>query len=68
MMALYIVYKPEGAQIMALYIVYKPECGQMISAINSQLLAKLHLVSERADNFIREVVWCLRPLANCFIL
>ena len=53
-------------QIMALYIFYKSEGGQMISAINSQVLAKLHLGSERAD--IREVVWCLRPLANCFIL
>ena len=34
---------------MALYIVYKPEHGQMISAINSHVLAKLHLGSERAD-------------------
>ena len=46
--------------------VYKSEGGQMISAINSQVLAKLHLGSERRD--IREVVWCLRSLANCFIL
>ena len=53
-------------QINALYIVYKSEGGQMISAINSQVLAKLHLGSERAD--VREVVWCLRLLANCFIL
>ena len=41
-------------QIMALYIVYKSEGGQVIRAINSQVLAKLHLGSERAD--IREVV------------
>ena len=46
--------------------VYKSEGGQRISAINSQVLAKLHLGSERAD--VREVVWCLRPLANCFVL
>ena len=32
---------------MALYIVYTPEGGQM--TINGQLLAKLHLGSERAD-------------------
>ena len=32
----------------------------MISASNSQVPAKLHLGSERAD--IREVVWCLRLL------
>ena len=41
-------------QIMALYIIYKPEGGQMISAINTQVLAKLHLGSERAK--IREVL------------
>ena len=52
-------------QIMALYIVYKSG-GQMISAIYSQVLIKLHLGSERAD--VREVVCCFRPLANCFIL
>ena len=40
---------------MALYIVYKSEGGQMISVINSQVLAKLYLGSERAD--IREVAW-----------
>ena len=51
---------------MALYIVYKSEGGQMISAVNTQVLAKLHLGFERADT--REVVWFLRPLANCFIL
>ena len=53
-------------QIMAIYTVYKSEGGQMISASNSQVPAKLHLGSERAD--IREVIWCLRPLANYFIL
>ena len=37
---------------MALYIVYKPQGGQMISAVHSQVLAKLHLGYERAD--IRE--------------
>ena len=47
-------------------IVYKSEGGQMMSAINSQVLAKLHLAYERVD--IREVVWCLIPLANYFIL
>ena len=41
---------------MTLYIVYKSEGGQMISTINSKVLAKLHLGSERAD--IRDVVWC----------
>ena len=41
-------------QIMALHIVYTPEGGQMMSAINSQVLAKLHLGSERAK--IREVL------------
>ena len=40
-------------QIMALYIVYISEGGQMISAINSKVLATLHVGSERAD--IREV-------------
>ena len=34
---------------MALYIVYKLEGGQMISAVNNQVLPKLHLGSERAD-------------------
>ena len=51
---------------MALCIVYKSEGGQMISAINSQVLEKLHLGFETAD--IREVVWCLSPLAHCSIL
>ena len=41
-------------QIMTLYIVYKSEGGQMISAINSQVIAKLHRGSERAK--IREVL------------
>ena len=36
-------------QIVALCIVYKSEGCQMISAINSLVLAKLHLGSERAD-------------------
>ena len=36
-------------EIMAIYIVYKSEGGQTISAINSQVLTKLHLGSERAD-------------------
>ena len=53
-------------QIMALCIFYQPEGGQMISAIDNEVLKKLHLWSERAD--IKEVVCCLRPLANCFIL
>ena len=39
---------------MALYIVYKSEGGQMISAIDSQGLAKLHQGSGRAK--IREVL------------
>ena len=51
---------------MALYIVYKPEGAEMISAVNSQVLTKLHLGSERAD--IQEMVLCLRSLGNCFIL
>ena len=48
---------------MALYSL-QSEGGLTISTINSQLLAKLHLGCERAD--IRDVVWCLRPFANCF--
>ena len=47
-----VLYSSE--QIMALYIVYKPEVGQMISAINSQVLVKLHLGSETVE--IREVI------------
>ena len=41
-------------QIMALYIFYKSEGFQVINAINTQVLAKLHLGSERAE--IREVI------------
>ena len=51
---------------MSLYIVYKSESAQKINAINSQVLAKLNLGSERAN--ISEVVCCLRTFANCFIL
>ena len=43
------------SELVALYIVHKSEGGQMISATNSQVLAKLQLWSERAD--IRELVW-----------
>ena len=48
---------------MALYIVYKSEGAQMISAINSQVLAKLHLgsESERADYKRSDVV----PQTSC---
>ena len=54
---------------MSLYIVYKSESAQKINAINSQVLVKLvklNLGSERAD--ISEVVCCLIPFANCFIV
>ena len=53
-------------QITALYIVYKPEGGQMISAVNSQVLAKLHLGSERAD--IREDIRYKRFSASDLLL
>ena len=36
-------------QIMALYIFFKSEGGQMISAISSKVLAKLHLGFESRD-------------------
>ena len=49
-------------QIMALYIVYKPEGSQMISAINSQVLAKVHLRSERSAK--QKYIYGLREVLN----